>query len=145
MAAIGDGTIDQVQKLLGKHPETLRENGPLMLNYAAQNNRVDMLELLLAAGLDVDGPNGDETPLSAAAGEGAIEAAQWLLDRGANLNKKPTRRGRTPLHTAVSWRQMESLPPEVEQLGEKLDAMLAENTRDGQCVMVSQLHAFYHT
>jgi Domain of unknown function (DUF4375)/Ankyrin repeats (3 copies) len=107
MAAICDGTIDQVRDLLGKHPETLQEKGRQMFNYAAENNRVDVLELLLAAGVDLAEPDDHESPLSAAAGEGAVEAAQWLLDHGANLNKKPIGHGTAPLHNAVRSGQIE--------------------------------------
>lgn len=103
MGAICDGTIDQLIKLFEQHPETQQDDSPLMLKYAAECNRVDVLELLLARGFDVDGPEDDESPLTAAAGDGALDAARCLLDHGADVNKQPTDNfGSTPLHEAIT-------------------------------------------
>jgi ankyrin repeat protein len=108
MGAIAEGTIDKLRKLLDKHPQVIDEDGPLMLNYAAQNDRIDVLELLLAAGLDVNGPVQDDSPLTAAAGEGTVAAAQWLLDHGADINRKGAGDFcSTPIHKAIENGRLE--------------------------------------
>lgn len=50
MAAIREGTLPQFQQSLDEHPHLLAEHGAHMLEYAATNNRVDVLTFLIAEG-----------------------------------------------------------------------------------------------
>jgi uncharacterized protein len=98
--------------------DTLLTIGSTPLIRAAKAGDVPAIKLLLAAGANVDLPtlNGI-TPLMAAAGNGssgldtrgrykteaqAVEAAQLILDAGADINARD-RGGQTALHGAVSW------------------------------------------
>ncbi|HVW00612.1 MAG TPA: ankyrin repeat domain-containing protein, partial [Planctomycetaceae bacterium] len=110
--------------LLGRHPDVLNTHGPLLFRYAAENGRTDVLQLLLDAGADVNGPDdADETPLAAAARHGNIDAAEWLLEHGAEIDRAPGYSA-TPLHVAI----MEGHLPVVEFL---LDRGADPNIRHG--------------
>jgi len=102
MTAIREGTASQVRQRLVEHADLLAEHGPHMLEYAAENNRVDLLPILIAAGIDVHSVTSIQTPLGAAASEGAIDAARWLLDRGVPVDRRAENHGSTPLHEAVA-------------------------------------------
>ena len=122
--AISDGPLSRFRELLGQHPEVLKTNGPLLFCDAAANGRPDVLQVLLDAGADVNGPDdADETPLAAAANSGNIEAAGWLLDHGAHIDRT-LEFGATPLHVAI----MEGHLPMVEFL---LDRGADPNIRYG--------------
>jgi uncharacterized protein len=102
MTAIREGRISQVQQLLAKHPELVNEDGPGMLELAVENNRADVLPVLVAAGIDIDAASSlGHTALSTAASNGAFEAAQWLLDHGADVNGIAEPNGSPPLHEAI--------------------------------------------
>jgi ankyrin repeat protein/uncharacterized protein DUF4375 len=107
MAAVCDGTMEQIRGLLDRYPEVFQEEGAEILKYAAERNRVDVLDLLMPSGGDVDGPEEDESLLATAAGAGALAAARWLIDRGADINKNPTGFGTTPLLNAVQSSQLD--------------------------------------
>ena len=81
---------------------------------AMNNLRVQMMELLLAAGASVNGKDSDgSTPLHCATSEGFKDVVELLLDKGADVNAKATHRywsrdnhdrlftGITPLHEAA--------------------------------------------
>ena len=51
-----------------------------MLEYAATNDRFDIMAFLIEAGVDVNAGTGADTPLTAAASEGTIESVRWLLE-----------------------------------------------------------------
>ena len=60
-------------------------NGRRALNWAARNNRVPAIEMLLAAGSPIEGVNRTGfTALNHAAEEGSLEAARALLAAGAD-------------------------------------------------------------
>ena len=99
--AITDGPVGRFRELLGQHSDVLNTDGPLLFGYAAENGRTDVLQVLLDAGAEVNGPDDDdETPLAAAAGQGQIDAAGWLLDHGADIDRAADSCA-TPLHVAV--------------------------------------------
>ncbi|BGP25881.1 ankyrin repeat protein [Rhodotorula toruloides] len=78
--------------------------GETVLHIAAANGFVEILELYLsryAFVLDWVNSRG-MTPLHAAALKGQAEAAQMLLDYGADINA-PDLNGNTPLHYACAW------------------------------------------
>ncbi len=72
-------------------------HGALFLALRAGSGKV-VAALLVHPALRVDEPNASgETPLMMAALRGNVEAAQWLLDRGAQINRP----GWAPLHYAA--------------------------------------------
>ena len=69
-------------------------NGRRALNYAALNNRAEVIEVLLAAGANIESQNRTRfTPLHHAAEAGAIDAIEVLLKHGADKRAKMYRGG----------------------------------------------------
>jgi hypothetical protein len=104
---VKNGTLDEVEGLFVRHPDLAATQGPSILAYAAKKNRVELLSAIVAAGVDVDGTDNLGTPLVAAAFHNAVDAAAWLLDHGAGVNRRPTERDSTPLHVAVCQGHLE--------------------------------------
>jgi hypothetical protein len=101
MTAIREGTFDEFRRMLAEHPGLLDEDGPHMLEYAATNDRFDIMAFLVEAGVDVNAGTGADTPLTAAAREGTIEAVRWLLEHGADVNGLAEPTASTPLEEAI--------------------------------------------
>ncbi|KAL5336761.1 ankyrin repeat-containing domain protein [Aspergillus crustosus] len=80
-------------------PQTVGVNMWAPLHHAAFENQIDMMDLLVSNGASLDPFMDDElpTPLHLALGRGHLDAAQWLLDEGADLNRLSNR-----LHPWVS-------------------------------------------
>jgi ankyrin repeat protein len=68
------------------------------LVWAAKADRVAILPLLVARGAGVDADPYRGTPLGWAATNGRLDAARWLLDHGADVNRRATFGG--PSHGA---------------------------------------------
>jgi ankyrin repeat protein len=87
--------------------------GRTIMHYAAMKNAVEVLEEGLGNGLDVNlaDKRANYTPLHMAVQEGACEAAEWLLEHGADVAVPagPERNPEAmvlPLHIAGSnWRK----------------------------------------
>lgn len=95
------------------------------LHIAASSNRVDFINFLLDAGIDVniDGEgDGGMMPLHAAAAAGAEEAVRVLLDRGADIHARDYR-GQTALDWARDERTLGFC--ELEEKAKKLEALHA--------------------
>lgn len=74
-------------------------NRPILA--AAESGRVDILELLLDHGANIDATNAyGQTPLMIASRSSRFDAARLLIERGADVNAKDDR-GVAPLHWAV--------------------------------------------
>lgn len=91
--AVLQGDVEKAQQLIaaGADLEVLDDrtnpNGRYPLNWAAWNNNVEMIEVLLDAGADVSKPNRTGfTPLHHAIENGSTEAAELLVERGADLS-----------------------------------------------------------
>jgi uncharacterized protein len=89
--AVTNGDVDQVRRLLKEKPDELTANaavGSSWLHYAAQEGHIAVIEVFLAAGLDVNWGRRDsgDTPLVGALDCGQYETAKYLLTRGANPN-----------------------------------------------------------
>lgn len=70
------------------------KNGRRALNYAALNNHADVIEVLLAAGANIESQNRTRfTPLHHAAEAGSIDAIKALLKHGADKRAKMYRGG----------------------------------------------------
>lgn len=100
-ASLGDTA--RITAFLKQSPElaNLRdENGATMLHWAVDGNQKAVVELLLAAGAQVDArKRNGVTPLHVAVALNRSDLAQLLLDKGANVNAKD-KLGRTPLALA---------------------------------------------
>jgi ankyrin repeat protein len=71
------------------------------LHHAASSNRLQIVQLLLDRGADVNAKDHNgRTPLHVASLEGEMQVVHALLDRGADINIQ-TKNGSTPLHDAV--------------------------------------------
>jgi len=71
------------------------------LHFAAEYDLVDMAELLLDEGADIDGRNAElVTPLSQAALLGSLGVVELLVERGADIEARDMR-GETALHNAA--------------------------------------------
>ncbi len=65
---------------------------------AASQNRVDALELLESIGFKLDAADGNNTrALHNAAGHGALEAIQFLIDKGVDVDPRETSFGAVPI------------------------------------------------
>ena len=95
----------------GEGPNRLDPNfGVTPLSWAALEGRSEIVEILIAAGADVNGVNRDgATPLHAAAFMGQRELAKLLLENGADVGAK-THNGDTPLDSAqANWQDTEAV------------------------------------
>ena len=97
-AAVALGDVDQVRAMLARNPAALRENlrNGGLLSLAVNHNQIEMVEVLLDLGADVDERVLLEEleeptlswggPLWSAAMGNQLEIARVLLDRGADPN-----------------------------------------------------------
>ncbi|MCU0640114.1 MAG: ankyrin repeat domain-containing protein [Candidatus Krumholzibacteria bacterium] len=112
----GDG--EAVRALLERSPAAAgerSESGDLPLILAASRGQREIVELLLAAGADVEGKNeAGQTALVFAAYVGQEEISGILIDHGAKLDFTDGR-GNTPLHYAARMKH----PGEVRLLLER--------------------------
>ena len=92
--AIGSGKLEEVKKVLSKHPELAdvpikkhRKERPL--HWAAINKNVDIVEYLLSLEVNINAQNIDgETALALAAAAGTVEVVSILIDNGADVNAR---------------------------------------------------------
>ena len=100
------GQIEEVRALLSEGVDKdcvggWRAQTPLC--EAAVNGHVDVAQLLIAAGADINkGDINGRTPMHWAAVRGHEKVAQLLIKAGADINKEDNWE-RTPLHWAVQW------------------------------------------
>lgn len=93
------------EALAKQHPEYLKSN--IALHKAAEQNRTDVVELLLDLGVDVNVENpGKATALHAAAYKGAAEAVDTLIRHGAKIDPVDSMHDATPLWWAM-WSQQD--------------------------------------
>ncbi|XP_028152359.2 GA-binding protein subunit beta-1-like isoform X2 [Diabrotica virgifera virgifera] len=102
LKAAGEGNIDRVKQLLTKGaPFTADWLGTSPLHLSAQNNHLEITEILLRAGISKDARTKvDRTPLHMAAYEGHVDIIAALVTHGADINCRDLL-GMTPLHWAV--------------------------------------------
>ena len=88
------GQIEAVNCLLkhGADPFLKGENGWSILHFAAQSGNVIIIETMLSKGLDIDsrGETLGFTPLMVCIKFGQLEAAKYLLEKGADESSKTT-------------------------------------------------------
>ena len=115
--AIAHGDLAEIATLLDREPDLLEAHFPANvgltpLMWACRNRRDSVVRELLARGASVDVTNpseptgdGGNTALWFTAqgpAEGTVTIAEWLLDRGAQINT-PCEHGTTAFHMAVAW------------------------------------------
>lgn len=93
----------EARRLAREHPAYLQDPSALLI--AAQQNRVEVLRLLLDMGMPVDlaAPNGQRA-LHEAAGAGALDAIRLLIGAGADIDKRGGDYKATPLGHGVFWK-----------------------------------------
>jgi hypothetical protein len=91
---------DAIRAEIAKHPEFLRRHEPLFA--ATEYNRIDAVEMLLDLGTspDVESPNG-ERALHIAAYDDAVDVANLLITRGAEVDPIGRQYENTPLGGAM--------------------------------------------
>lgn len=103
--AIKQGDVDRTMALIGSDKERLH----LMtlfgtwLHVAAELGKLQIVQRLVEAGLDIDAYGGvaGGTPLHLAASDGHIDVVRYLLSRGAMLDVSEPERN--PLFGAIHW------------------------------------------
>lgn len=96
---------------LGRVPKWVDDNPPAPyteltdLEFASVHGRIEIIEILLETGADVNARNPlwTSTPLMAATSGGHVKAVRFLIDYGADLEAKDSL-GRNCLFTAVEFR-----------------------------------------
>ncbi|CAL5354994.1 unnamed protein product [Camellia sinensis] len=98
------------------------EEGWAPLHSASSSGNVEIVEILLSSGADVNlKNNGGRTALHYAASKGWLKIAEILLSHGANINLKD-KVGCTPLHRAASTGNSELCELLIEE-GAEVDAI----------------------
>lgn len=76
------------------------------LTYAARSGRIEAMDFLLARGAAIDAEPCNGAALHWAVARKQVEAAGWLIDHGADINRRAGfggTRAVTPLHVAAAW------------------------------------------
>eukprot|EP00930_Biecheleria_cincta_P016254 TRINITY_DN13297_c0_g1_i1.p1 TRINITY_DN13297_c0_g1~~TRINITY_DN13297_c0_g1_i1.p1 ORF type:complete len:526 (+),score=68.36 TRINITY_DN13297_c0_g1_i1:29-1579(+) len=127
LRAVRTGSFKSVEQALlsGSAPQarTLREQTPLMLAAGCDGEECTaIMEKLVAAGCDIEAADGDGlTPLMHACANTNLEAAEWLIQKGAAVNAKACN-GRTPIMLAAQNNKGSlSLVKYLTQQGARLD------------------------
>lgn len=100
-----EATLEALRFLLkrGAKVDAVNEVGYSLLHVAAQNGEIEIMQILLDAGADLELPDAHgKTPLFHAAGPApySYDAVKFLIDCGAKINVRDKEHGRTPLHWA---------------------------------------------
>ena len=89
--------------------ETITVDGDTPLHWAAGGNAVDVADLLINEGADVNGRNDTgDTPLHFAAQSNSVDVAKLLISKGADVNVQD-RNGGTPLHLSIDTMSLHEL------------------------------------
>jgi ankyrin repeat protein len=121
-AAKGHRGIVEVLLREGAMVDSLGEKGQTPLSIATHQNYLEIVELLLRAGADVEGKWGDLgndvlTPLMMATAQGLIRIVNLLVEYGADINAT-NEKGKTALIFAVkSYKEEGFLDGELDRVG----------------------------
>ena len=114
--AIMRNDVSAVRGVVARDPSVLSgvfiDNG--WLHWAAQMGRIEIMALLVEAGLRIDQMTASKTPLEIAAGQGHQKACQWLLDHGADINHG-LGKSATPIFGAIYSKSLELVKLFVER------------------------------
>lgn len=99
------GDVDRARQLLREDPRRIRERGPhdfpLMWYPAIGGGNVEAMELLLEYGGDLESERLGQTVLHWAARAGQTELVEFLVARGADVDARQRRDGKTPVDLAL--------------------------------------------
>ena len=122
--ALRAGDFDEVRRLTNEKPQLLEETdeeGNTPLHIAIKNNREEVIELLLAQGVDIHKHNNTgSTPLHLAVKESDLQTVRMLLSQGADMHI-PDDQGFFPIHIAVENRNVDMIKLLMEY-GESLSS-----------------------
>lgn len=106
------GKLASVTRLLERHPEWIastNQYGATPLHLAAASGRLEIVELLLAYGADIQAQTSDGyTPLHTAAWRGRVAVVGCLLNHGALIDAVNLKQD-TPLHEAAANGNLETV------------------------------------
>ena len=84
--------VGRVRAMLRDNPELVQERyarGDTALHHAARNGDLEIVELLVSGGADVNGTtDSGHFPLYCAAGHGHVETMRYLVENGADLQAR---------------------------------------------------------
>ena len=109
--ACKSGDIKTVEKILSRKNVDInareKQYGSRPLHWAAGQGHLEIVDLLLQKGADINATDNDNiTPLHVAVGKKQKDVVRYLLDKKANPNLKDAK-GDTPLQGAVELGQMD--------------------------------------
>jgi ankyrin repeat protein len=115
--------------------------GYTLLHYAARYDHVDVMRALLARGFDVNVMAPSGTPLHSAAFMGRLNASRFLLDHGADLERRGSQQW-TPLHVACTPGPKDGINLDLVRLFLDRGANVSAQTVGGMTplVLASQNH-----
>jgi len=126
--AIVRGDVSKVRELVSSDPAILKHLvvHKSWLHLAAQKGNIDVMRVMVDAGLPVDQltEDGGSTPLNIAAGQGHHDACEWLLDHGADVNYGYGVKA-TPIFSAIFGGQLPVVALLIRR-GARLDAAFGE-------------------
>lgn len=96
-----------LQAVLKEHSEYVDKHGSRALHSAANDGYLEIIQLLIDNGADVNKPAGNgAVALHAAVSSGHVEIVKFLIAHGADVNKADNYRY-TPIHTAIIQNKIE--------------------------------------
>lgn len=122
-----EGNIEQIKKIFSELPEIVSakdENGNTLIYYAVDQMHINLVELLLSKGADINIKNQDgRTPLHIAAGiTDDDKLLSLLISKGADVNSQDNL-GNTPLHNAAGNRLYKKNIPLLISSGAKVNSV----------------------
>ena len=106
IAGVLAGNSRQVASVMRKGANVnIRFRGRTILLWAIQERHLNIVKTLIRAGASVEARDKHGfTPLGHAASDGNLEAVEFLIKSGANVNRRSA--AGSPLHSACAWGQL---------------------------------------